>query len=199
MPREVVAIAARAPDYEYAAQVYEVLAYPDDHRQRERFGDAFCYIQIREAARSIPGWAQIAKVRAALVLQDPSAAEKSYGEGLRIISNERLIAAKQAAQTIGKADGILETAVAPTSNEAVMEVSIDLDARPRRGKAKGKSSEGNRANIVSRRWSPSRPVLHLALALHFLSYRLEWARISPLTRDFGCENSSTNCSRKQPD
>jgi hypothetical protein len=183
--------------YEAAARLFAVLAYPKvtEKKPRARFERAICFKAI-EGLCNDPNWANSNQsIRPSDLLQDRKAVEIEYKRGVAKIKQERMIAAKVAAPTdcylVASADGVVGIAgaditaqelgyFAPTSNERIAEVSLDLDeirvkknAADRRLRPRGRRriprrvrlAEANNENIKHRCWSSSKPVLHLCLAL----------------------------------
>jgi hypothetical protein len=161
--------------YEAAALFFAVLAYPDDKNARTRFERAICFKAIERMCKDA-NWAHSHQtLRPSDLLQDRKAVEREYKRGIRLIKQERLIAAKMAAPTDcnvaavvngleGKGAGGAKARdfgyLAPTSLKWLAEISMDLDRLRRR------ESDFNKGNIVHRSWQPSNHVLHLCLALH---------------------------------
>jgi hypothetical protein len=164
MPRETVTIAvSELYPYESAAMLFAVLAYPEDKSDRGRFADALCNSLLRHFATD-PAWAdELQNTRPRHWMVDAETADMRCKHGMKIINEERLIAAKMASQTwaaaIPRPD--LEKPARPTSRAMLTAVSIDLDER------RGTVTDGyNKGNLVDRHWSTSKPVLHLCLGMH---------------------------------
>jgi hypothetical protein len=180
VPKEIVSIPrSELAGYEYGARVYGVLAYPDDPKARERFDDALCYLAIQTSADADPSFKYTYKlIRPHHLLQDPHVVDREYEEGSRMIADRRLIAAKMAAPTVAEAQAaemgaaFAGPAPKPFSLDVLTAVDLDLDDRPRRGKSKSKPSTLSSGNIAHRHWKPSRPVLHLSIALHDMLHRI---------------------------
>ena len=159
--------------YEAAAKLLAVLAYPDDKKARTRFEHA-AYFKIIEHLSKHPGWKNSNQwLRPDYLLLDRKMAETEYKRGIRLIRYSRMIAAKMAAPTDccffafekgrdsrGAGGKLAEYGYfAPTSAELIAEVSMDLD------RLRKKDTTANKGNITERCWTPSKPVLHLCLAL----------------------------------
>lgn len=160
--------------YEAAASLLAVLAYPEDRKARRRFEHA-AYFKIVERLAKDAAWRNSNQtLRPDYLLQDRHQVEREYKRGIRIIRQERMIAAKMAIPTecyiaavangpgsqgsggeLAKTNGYLP----PTSLEWIAEVSMDLD------RLRKKDSNANKGNITRRCWTPSKPVLHLCIAL----------------------------------
>lgn len=160
------------PSYESAARLFAVLAYPDDKKRRQLFEDALCNKFIREFSKN-PEWSSTTQaIRPRHALMDAGQADSQLKRGVRIINDERLIAAKMGApafaEVVQRVTGIVHPglkAAGPTSDDAWTAVAADLDQRRKH------KSDGNKGNVISRAWSPSRPVIHLCLALHGVIHR----------------------------
>jgi hypothetical protein len=173
MYRETVTIElSQLAPYEAAAQLFAVIAYPESQEDRVRFSDAICGWMLGQFAEDAE-WAStpqttLPRYWKALV----SGPDVELRKGFRAINRERLIAAKMAAPRFeefrqfaleGREPG---QAPRPTSTKVTDEVSKDL-MQPRRSAERGRKGEVVASeNIVRRAWVPSRPVLHLCLALH---------------------------------
>jgi hypothetical protein len=175
MPRETVTIElSKLEPYEAAAQLFAVIAYPDSQKDRVRFSDAICGWVLGELAQDDPEWAsapQPTKPRYWLAFAKGTTVE--IAKGLRVINRQRVIAAKMAAQRYeeyrlfameGREPGWAQR---PTSGKVIDAISMDL-MHPERRATRGRKGKGtvDGENVTSRVWTPSRPVLHLCLALH---------------------------------
>jgi hypothetical protein len=175
MPRETVTIAvSELYPYESAAMLFAVLAYPKEKADRDRFADAVCNVMLRQFATD-PSWADTRPAtnpRHLMVAAE--IADVRYKHGMKVLNEERFIAAKMAAPkwagVVQQVTGITHPGlkvVGPTSREMLVEVSSDLDER------RGVSTEGyNKANIVSRVWNTSKPVIHLCLSMHRVTHEI---------------------------
>lgn len=161
--------------YEAAAKFLAILAYPADKKARTRFEHAAYFKIIEYLSGKDAGWKNSNQwLRPAYLLQDKKLVNSEYNRGIRIIRQSRMIAAKMAAPTdccvvaIGNGRGSEGTGgelaeqygyLPPTSLQWVAEVSMDLD------RLRKKDTAANRGNILARCWTPSKPVLHLCMAL----------------------------------
>ncbi len=157
-------------DYEAGAALLALLAYPADRTARARFDKALRYKAVADHLALDREWANSQQmVRPADLLHDPHLAAKYLTTGCRIISNERLIAAKMAAPSFAarlRDEGVdLPVRDSASVTEMARRVTIDLDARRKKDH---KPAEGNDKNVLSRAWTPSKPVLHIALGLHIV-------------------------------
>ena len=172
MPRESITIPiSTSLPHEAAATLFGIIAYPDaaDWKRRALFETAMYYKAVAGMVEESQHWARTHQpIRPGLLVQDPKRMQVEFQRGVRIIANERLIAAKMAGPTINRFNrdrgqsisNNLDSHSAPTSEAAWTAASLDLDER------RGKNSRGNKGNMVDRHWKPSHPVLHLSLALH---------------------------------
>jgi hypothetical protein len=150
--------------YEAAASLLAVLAHPQDDVARERFKDAYCQHAIRGLAQN-PAWANSRQLlRPQCLLEAENRADTAYRRGMKAINEGRLIAACMIAPTLQAAADIaaskpLGNYPARTNREFLCEIYAQLK------KHTHDNAELNESNFVHRRWSPSRPVLHLAVAI----------------------------------
>jgi hypothetical protein len=165
------------PAYEAAASFLAVLAYPEDKKARGRFERA-AYVKIVEHLAKDPEWSQSNQaLRPAPLLQDRKLVESEYKRGIRIIRQSRMIAARMAAPTdsflmaagmgMGSAGAGGEIAerhgyLAPMNDDWIDQVSMDLD------RLLGTNTVRVKNNIFRDCWKPSKPVLHLCLALQVI-------------------------------
>lgn len=176
MPLETVKIEfTRLAPYEVAAQFFSIVAYPKEKDARLRFSDAICGLMLGEySAGNDPEWnsaGQTVPPRYWQALVNGPKVE--FDKGLRIINRERLVAAKMAAPKLEELRQFMMTrrspgwGHSPTSNKVMDAITRDLGQAERRA-TRGRKGDGgdNRENIIRRHWNPSRPVLHLCLALH---------------------------------
>jgi hypothetical protein len=152
------------PGYEAAAALLSVLAYPDDLEARERFKDAYCRHAIRRLAQN-PNWANSRHLlRPQCLLEPENRAYTAYRKGIKAINSERMVAARMLAPTLQVVADIADSEPparypAKTSRALLCEVAAELEQYT------GDNTELNESNFIHRRWSPSRSVLHLAVAI----------------------------------
>jgi hypothetical protein len=173
MPRETVTIElSKLAPYEAAAQLFAVIAYPYSQKDRVRFSDAICGWMLGQfIAANDQEWEPTSQARYWRALVKGPNVE--LAKGFRVINRERLIAAKMAAPGLEEFRQFMTQrrqpgwAPRPTSDEVIEAVSADLH-HPKRPATRGRKGDGggNRENIISRHWTPSKPVLHLCLSLH---------------------------------
>jgi len=158
------------------AAILSVLAFPE----RKRHGDQVAGAMTRGAAAIMANDpAQFGRMpeTARLLLSgvDQTQDERRIRWAARIISNERLIAAKAAWPEIhahiADALTIPRPALIPThcSREMVAALTLDLEnlQRPRdgRGRKAAPGTGGDSGNVIKQTWLPSLSTLHMALAL----------------------------------
>lgn len=163
--------------YEAAAMLLAVLAYPIDKKARTRFEHAVYYKIIEHLSEEAEWKNSNQLLRPSHILQDKKLVDTEYKRGVRIIRESRMIAAKMAAPVdcfiaaLANGQGGKETGgelaqksryLPPTSVDWIAEVSLDLD------RLRSKDTDGNKGNIVARCWTPSKPILHLCLAIQFI-------------------------------
>jgi hypothetical protein len=170
MPRETVTIElSKLPPFEAAAQLFAVLAYPDDKAARTRFSDATCNVMLRRfvAADSTIADTPEAVVRPRYWMMEPKKADLTWDRGIKVLMDERMEAARMAsprwATAVEEETGLPHRGlrnIGHLSTEMLAVVSASLDER------RGKNTEGfNKGNIATRVWKKSRPVLHLCLGM----------------------------------
>jgi hypothetical protein len=159
-----IRICGDAPGYEAAAALLSVLAYPDDLEARERFKDAYCQHAIRGLAKSL-AWANSRQLmRPQCLLETENRAHTAYRRGMKAINSQRMIAARMLAPTLRVVADIADAKPladypAKTSRALLCEVAAESEEYT------GDKTELNESNFIHRRWSPSRSVLHLAVAI----------------------------------
>jgi hypothetical protein len=154
------------PPHEAAARLFATMAYPLSEPRRQTFERAICNKAIRAAAAD-PTWrSTVQMIRPEHALMNADKADGAFSDGLRVINQERIIAGKMAAPAwaafVRSQTGIIHprlVPVGPTSQPAWTAAAIDLDER--RG-----VDTATRANVISRVWMPSKPALHICLAVH---------------------------------
>jgi hypothetical protein len=179
MPKEIVTIPGDLSPFEAGALVLSVIAYPHERRKREPFAHALIYMALRATAAEMPRderWA----VSPAYLLQDAERAEQRLKKGLRVINDERLIAAKMVKPFLIRAMSDRDVRLRPyrsggergKSSEDSLPLTVNVLAEnlarelaDRRGKGK---AGGSAANIKAKAWGPSKPVLHLCAALDYV-------------------------------
>jgi hypothetical protein len=168
MPKETVRISRNLEPFEQAAIFLETLAYPLSMAERTRFSAALCFQALQERSAD-PAWSdQYQLLRPAYVFQDPREVEKRMNKGRKIIAEQRLIAGKLCRE---KYRNHLDPQNypnyhGPTSSEAVLAVSMDLENfRARTAKSHG--SGGDKPNLIRLHWKPSKPVMHICIAMDF--------------------------------
>ena len=146
-----------------------MLAYPTEADGQRRFDDAICNKLLREFARHSE-WADAPQtMRPRHAFLDPIVADRKFEAGIKVINEQRILAGKMASPTwagylqeqLGVTFPDLEI-VGPTSIPAWTAAAIDLD------RYRETDTEGDKSNIVRRCWTPSKPVLHLCIALHIV-------------------------------
>ena len=154
-----------------------VLAYPVKTRKRERFRAALICEAAAEMKRDPARYGEPPDaLHIVSSVRDISAMERAIKDGCRIISGQRFIAAKMAlgeyAAFLADKIGEQRPTVVPShsSNKMLEAISIERDDARRRDsrgrKSRGGASELSTGNIISRIWTPSLPVLHLAIPLY---------------------------------
>ncbi len=154
------------------------LAFPENPTRAEHTAGALICLAVDQMVSKPEQWGEAPEnLRLVCRLRNHSDCEKIIQDATRVISSERLIAAKAAWPTIHAAlcddAGIDRPRFVPSilSKEMIAAISVDLSdpkrQRSSRGrKATGGEAEGNKGNIYNRCIKPSSAVLHLAIALH---------------------------------
>jgi hypothetical protein len=176
MPRETVAIElSKLAPYEAAAQLFAVVAYPDNANECERFADAIVIRFLRQRALADHHWARVPYPIEPRLLTVGDV-DATFERGLHIINRQRFIAAKQAASifewfwehaTTGKKPEWEK--VARTGKAMIDALSVDLKQAKRREARGRKAVKGGvveTSNVIRLASKPSRAVLHLSWALH---------------------------------
>jgi len=176
MPRETVTIElSKLAPYEAAAQLFGVIAYPDNVNECEHFADAIVIWFLRQHALADHDWARVPypiKPRLLTV----SDVDATFERGLKVRNRQRLIAGKQAAS---KFDWFWQFAtqgqepqwdkVDPTGEAMIDAVSVDLKQPKRhepRGRKAKKGAVVEKSNVIRLAWTASsKAVLHLCWAV----------------------------------
>lgn len=160
--------------YEAGALFLAVLAYPEDKNARKRFERATYFKIVEHLAKNNTWKNSNQTLRPDYLLQDRKLVEKEYKRGIRIIRQERMIAAQIAAPmdcylvalvngrgSIGSGGQLADENgyPRPISETSMVQASIAWD------EIRKKNTNMNDGNIKTRCWKPSKPVLHLCLAL----------------------------------
>jgi hypothetical protein len=179
MPRETITIpVSTLQPYEAAAQLLAVIAYPDSQNERRRFADAICGWVLKQSWDD-PELASTPVTAPPRYWQAAADGDAVMNNGMLAINRKVLIAAKMASPVV--ADFLQQTspgfqAVRPTSEKMITAVSKDLKQRKRletRGSRKGgEDTVATKDNVSRRNWKPSRPVLHLCVAMHRVIHEL---------------------------
>lgn len=157
MPQEIITITMDTAKPEMApAKFLAILAYPqaDDADKRGTFMMALRAEYFTILAHDVERRGQPITVEPALLALERSHRDllgRSYKDGVRRIRDDRLTAARMAA-TVMYYDHAGEKINVTKVAEYVANLHAD-------------SGGGETSNIFRGRWGPSRPVLHLALAL----------------------------------
>ncbi|MDI9846565.1 hypothetical protein QM467_00675 [Rhodoblastus sp. 17X3] len=158
--------------WERGALFLSALAFPNDRSRRAKF-EAGIYLTMRNgakaASRRIPRIVDVL-----LSVSDIHELEKAASSGWKIIQTERLIAEKMAWPEAHAAAfdiiGVSRPADVPKHFSNAMLNAVDKDVADRRtNNGPGRRPESgdalrNDENIKFRKWKPSIPSLHLALA-----------------------------------
>jgi hypothetical protein len=170
LPRETITIElSKLPPFEAAALLFGILAYPIDRKARALFVDATCNVMLRRFAAVDPNLVDTPAegVRPRYWMMSPRDADRAWDRGVKVLMEQRLEAARMAAphwaaavQRITKIPHPGLEDIGPLQEEMLLEVSSSLDA------LRGRDVEGySKANIATRIWKTSKPVLHLCLSL----------------------------------
>jgi hypothetical protein len=150
--------------FEAAANLLAVIIHPDRPAERKQFVDAAIFLALRRAANEDPRWAaQPQPIRPALLLQDIRAAETRWQKGMKVFFEQRLVAGTLALPNILQALGgeVRLAGDRPVSLNNLADDAAQVLAELRGRGAKG----GDAANVKTRSWKPSKPVLHLCVAI----------------------------------
>lgn len=159
-----IRICEETPGYEAAAAFLSILAYPEDLEARKRFRDAYCQHAIRGLARD-PAWANSRQsLRPQCLLEAEDRARTAYKRGMKLINSERLVAARMLAPKLRLVADIAASKPlghypARTNRKFLCEVAAELKTHT------GDNTKLNEYNFIHRKWSSSRSVLHLAIAI----------------------------------
>ena len=154
--------------YEAGAFIFSLLAYPGGSKQEDerRLGayTSLCACVLRAQAETDLNWAiRPQSIKPVYMSQT----ERESNQGLRTLPrrlNERMIAARMASAFLRQA----ETGEVPELPPSVKRLSINAMSELVLEDARYSDPE----NVETRIWRPSRPVIHLASAVHDYLHRI---------------------------
>lgn len=161
-----------------------LLAYPASLTDREKFAGALVHASVDMMVREAATFGEAPEnLRLIAKLADRAEVDRLIKKGVSVISNQRLIAAEMARREyVANLEDSLSIPRPPSipthaSDVIIAKVSNDLDDTRRLKDGRGRKAPGgtpdcNKGNILDRRWSPSLPVLHMAIAMDSLIRQL---------------------------
>jgi hypothetical protein len=179
LPKKTVTLSLSAESFEIAARILALTIHPCNDSLRERFYLASCHLTFREAAKDAV-WASTPQiVQPKYLLFDHKIAAIAARRGMEIYNRERLIAAEMAfpfivefiKQKLFNNDKIMLLREGGKETDGLTLARVAAWAAEEQQRIMGKSGTVGEAKTVEQRaWRNTKPVLHLAIALHVYTY-----------------------------
>jgi hypothetical protein len=154
--------------FEAMARLHAILAYPNDARACEKFAIAIGWWYLRGGAKLCKNDPVLLTVPPLYIIQDQAQMDKAFKAGFKIIDEARM----PSAITIGAffEEWIYGKKISlhPIDKPLTLAACAGWFQDESRRRKLGDNAEftGEGKNFELRKWRPTKPILHLALAVH---------------------------------
>ena len=147
-----------------------LLAYPESKEEAFKFARALISVLYREKAKADPQWAwQVQNIQPAYLIKNPETAYRSFTAGTKKIDARNQAAEIAIPILMDETGGDLFNVTVLGEHPDITKMARVVDAVVRKLED---ITDGESSNITHRAWSPTKPVIHMALAYRSMRYEM---------------------------